>query len=206
MLKKALATLIGPVFVVPVLIGTTAALTSPAQPAVAQEDETCDGVTVVVEFPDGDSERGCAADPSDGLDALRQAGFTVTEVSSQPGMVCRINALPDTSCSQAPPPEDYWSYWTADPGDSAWDYSPAGPTVVEPEAGSAQGWAFGAGDEPSDAPSTASADESASDDTASNSGADDEDENGKYWWLVAPMLVIALILLTLAVKKRRDDE
>ncbi len=66
------------------------------------------GVTVIVDFSalGGDVEARCApALPRTGLDALAEAGFTVTPLTTQPAFVCRIDGLPgpgDESCIDDP--------------------------------------------------------------------------------------------------------
>nr|BFF22984.1 hypothetical protein GCM10025732_09490 [Glycomyces mayteni] len=130
-----------------VLFGAVAAVGVPAAGAGAQE--VCGGVVVVVDFGELDGlETGCAADPADGLDALAQAGFAVTEVAAIRGMVCSIDALPATDCGASPPADAYWSYWHANAGDEEWTYSMVGGADATPDAGDFEGWAFGDGSAP----------------------------------------------------------
>lgn len=123
-------------------------LVLPAAPASAQS--ACRGVIVVVDFGAlaPDPVAGCAADPADGLDALVRAGFTVTEVSSIRGMVCRIDDLPETGCGGSPAADAYWSYWHAGPDDAEWTYSMVGGAAASPDPGDLEGWAFGDGSAP----------------------------------------------------------
>ena len=91
------------------------------------------------------------ADPADAdtsvddVDVLKAAGHTATYLPRQPGMVCRIDSLPDP-CNGAPVTA-YWSYWQASPGGS-WSYSTVGAASTHPKNGTVQGWAFGAGKPP----------------------------------------------------------
>lgn len=110
------------------------------------------GVSVIVDFGQlGSVNSGCAAgSPSTGLKALSGAGFGYKLVSDQPGMVCRINNLPNP-CVEPPPVDKYWSYWIAERGGS-WTYSTKGAGNRTPPVGSVDGWAFGAGKPPAQAP------------------------------------------------------
>ena len=91
-------------------VGLAGALAA-AGPAAASDGPctTADGVTVIVDASavGGSISQRCAPDkPSSGLDALRRAGFTWSPVSSQPGMVCRIDSRPapsEQSCASSPP-------------------------------------------------------------------------------------------------------
>lgn len=111
---------------------------------------TTDGVTVVVDFGalgPGVIVRCVSEVPASGTDALADAGFTVTPVTTLPGFVCRIDGLPGPdaeSCATTPPATAYWSYWTAPRGGS-WRYSPVGATFSTPVAGTVEGWRFSTG-------------------------------------------------------------
>lgn len=114
------------------------------------------GVSVVVDFGSfGGTQTGCAGAPPTGLAALSQAGFSVVQVTTQPGFVCRIDGVPpaqDDACVRTPPTTAYWSYWTAAPGARSWSYSTQGAASTHPEQGASEGWAFGAGSPPAAAP------------------------------------------------------
>jgi hypothetical protein len=130
-----------------VLLLVLASLTAPPAQAAA-----CAGVTVVVDSTalGGGVRTGCAAgDPTSGLAALTATGSTYSFVPRQPGLVCRVNALPNP-CNGAPV-SAYWSYWHAVPGGS-WTYSSAGAGAHDPAPGSVEGWAFGAGTQPGVSP------------------------------------------------------
>jgi len=181
----------------------------PASPAFSQS--RCSGVTVVVDFgslaaaPTSTPATGCAADPADGLDALVQAGFSVTEVASIRGMVCRIDELPDTDCGAAPPAKEYWSYWHAEPGDSEWTYSIVGGAGATPDAGDLEGWVFGDGSTP---PATTPADAAATTDSDSNAESDpgaesNSDSSGSLTWIIA-VAALALIAALVVWRLRRD--
>ncbi|KJK51802.1 hypothetical protein UK23_05700 [Lentzea aerocolonigenes] len=122
----------------------------------------CDGVTVVVDFRGlgGGVRQGCApGSPASGVAALSAAGFGYTFASRQPGFVCRINEKPGTDtdkCVTTSPASAYWSYWHA-PAGGAWSYSNSGAASHVPARGTAEGWAFGAGEQPGMAPPAAPA-------------------------------------------------
>jgi hypothetical protein len=177
-----------------VLIAAVAAVGVPAGSAGAQE--TCAGVTVVVDFGSlaGDSKTGCAADPGDGLDALAQAGFSVTEVASIRGMVCRIDALPETDCGASPPADAYWSYWHANPGDEEWTYSMVGGADASPDPGDLEGWAFGDGSEP---PAVAPGD------AVATAAPEAESGGGDFTWIIA-VAALAVIGALVVWRLRRD--
>lgn len=134
-------------------VGAAAMLTAVAAPAWASPAEArdggCEGVTVVVDSGREQASVGCAADPANGIEALTQAGFAVTEVSSFPGAVCRIDDHPETDCGPMPPADASWSYWYAD-ADGEWAFSSGGAMTRELEAGDVEGWAFGDGSAPPD--------------------------------------------------------
>src|SRR5690606_35718042 len=108
-----------------------------ASPAGAQ-DGGCEGAAVVVDPGEGRAAVGCAEDPSNGLEALAQAGFTVVEVGSFPGAVCRIDGFPETACGPMPPADASWTYWYADAA-GAWTYSSVVAAVRDPDAGDVDG-------------------------------------------------------------------
>jgi len=113
---------------------------------------TASGVTVVVDFRTlgGDVEVRCASAPvTTGLDALEQAGFTYTLVTSSLGaLVCRVDGEPsaaDEDCRDTPPQSAYWSYWNA-PNGGDWEYSTSGAGSREVTAGGFEGWSFSVDD------------------------------------------------------------
>jgi len=133
-----------------------AALAVPAAPSSAAE---CTGVIVVVDFASlgGGAQKGCAAgDPQSGVTALTGAGFEPSRAAQQPGyFVCRIDGKPvNDPCQRASPADAYWSYWQAEPG-GTWRFSNLGAAERDPEPGDVDGWAFGAGDPPSQPPPAA---------------------------------------------------
>jgi hypothetical protein len=168
----------------------------PATPASAQDG--CLEVTVVVDFGALAAEpaTGCAADPANGLDALAQAGFSVTEVASIRGMVCRIDELPESNCGAAPPAKEYWSYWRADSGDAEWAYSPVGGGDARPESGDVEGWVFGDGSTP---PAIAPDDAAA---TTEGQGPEAKDETS-FTWIIA-VAALAVIAALVILRMRRD--
>lgn len=127
----------------------TASLVVPAGylagPAAAAACSGTSGVTVVVQFPDGHVEIGCAlGDPSTGVEALENAGFPVDPVYKS-AFVCRIKGEPSTDhCQSTPPANAYWAYYHAESG-GGWAYSTSGAWGRNPKPGSVEGWRFGDG-------------------------------------------------------------
>ncbi|MGB7982564.1 MAG: hypothetical protein WCF36_17420 [Candidatus Nanopelagicales bacterium] len=120
----------------------------PAGPAAAAECPGSSGVTVIVDTGSSISTRCASGDPRSGLAALSSAGFSVTQVQTQPGFVCRIDGLPSKDpCRVTPPTSAYWSYWYAPKGGS-WSYSSRGAGAHDPAPGSVEGWRFGSGQQP----------------------------------------------------------
>lgn len=172
------------------------AVAFPASPAAAHDG--CLEVTVVVDFGAlaPDPATGCASSPANGLDALVQAGFSVTEVASIRGMVCRIDELPESTCGAAPPAKEYWSYWRAGSDDAEWAYSPVGGADARPDAGDVEGWVFGDGSTP---PALAPDDAAA----ATEGHGPDEDDETSFTWLIA---VAALaVIAALAIWRMRRN-
>ena len=131
------------------------AVAAPAAEAAACSGSS--GVTVVVDFGSlgGGVQTGCAGgDPASGLAALSAAGHGYTFVPRQFGLVCQIDARPNP-CNGAPTTA-YWSYWHATRGGS-WSYATAGAGGYNPQPGTVEGWAFGAGGRPGIAPPAAPA-------------------------------------------------
>jgi hypothetical protein len=87
----------------------------------------------------------CApGDPTTGFAALAGAGFSVDQVPSVPGFLCRIDGLPSPaqeSCASTPPATAYWVYWHAPRGGS-WTYSSSGAGTRNPAPGTVEGWSF----------------------------------------------------------------
>ena len=131
------------------------AVAAPAAEAAACSGSS--GVTVVVDFGSlgGGVQTGCAGgDPASGLAALSAAGHGYTFVPRQFGLVCQIDGRPNP-CNGAPTTA-YWSYWHATRGGS-WSYATAGAGGYNPQPGTVEGWAFGAGGRPGIAPPAAPA-------------------------------------------------
>jgi hypothetical protein len=146
-------------------------------PPAAHAAERCDGVWVVVDATElgGSVTTRCAeGDPSSGLAALEAAGHSYTFVPRVPGMVCTIDQRPEP-CNGAPS-EAYWSYWHADEGGS-WTYASRGAGERDPQPGTVEGWAFGAGDRPGTSPPQ-SAPSSSGEDTSSSGTSDSSGSSG----------------------------
>ena len=139
------------------LLVSAAGLVVAAPAAEAAACSGSSGVTVVVDFGSlgGGVQTGCAGgDPASGLAALSAAGHGYTFVPRQFGLVCQIDARPNP-CNGAPTTA-YWSYWHATRGGS-WSYATAGAGGYNPQPGTVEGWAFGAGGRPGIAPPAAPA-------------------------------------------------
>jgi hypothetical protein len=139
------------------LVAAAAGLVVAAPAAEAAACSGSSGVTVVVDFGSlgGGVQTGCAGgDPASGLAALSAAGHGYTFVPRQFGLVCQIDARPNP-CNGAPTTA-YWSYWHATRGGS-WSYATAGAGGYNPQPGTVEGWAFGAGGRPGIAPPAAPA-------------------------------------------------
>lgn len=105
------------------------------------------GVTVVVDFDPMSDEAvvRCALGAQDsGLDALENAGFTVTSEPG-PGTVCTIDALPAEGYPYCWLTGGYWSYWKAGAQGDAWSASGTGPGAGPLTEGSVEGWRFAPG-------------------------------------------------------------
>lgn len=127
-------------FVVLLLAGASVTAASPARAEVCSGTS---GVTVIVQFPDGHIESGCApGDPATGIQALTRAGFRPTPVPGQQGAtVCQINDQPAAG-EQCWQPPNYWAYFYAQRGGS-WTYSDYGAGNRDPKPGTVEGWKFG---------------------------------------------------------------
>lgn len=124
-----------------------------AMPAHTDPSASCagdSGVTVVVQMPDA-THYGCATgDPATGEEALTGAGFELEHDTS--GMVCSIGhegtwypveGEDGWTCGDFD--GTYWSYWTAEEGDSEWTSSQVGAAEHDPAVGEAIGWRHGDG-------------------------------------------------------------
>ena len=133
-------------------LGLLAASPAASRPNAGACTDTA-GVTVVVDFGSagGGVHTRCAEAPvKSGFEALSKAGFDITNVRSQPGFLCQIDAKPASDCQSVPNASSYWSYWYASRGES-WTYSSSGASR-KPPAGSVEGWSFGASQPPMAAP------------------------------------------------------
>ena len=137
-----------------VLVATAlwAVPTSVAPSAPAQALECPDGIIVVVDpgpLGGGVTSRCVTTSPSNGVQALRDAGHRVDFVPGQPGFVCQIDVRPDP-CNRAPA-HAYWSYWYADQG-GTWRYSNVGAGDPSTPRSNVEGWRFGDGSSPPSTP------------------------------------------------------
>ena len=141
------------------MFGTATGMVVLAPPAYAAACDAAEsGVTMVVDFGPlggGIDVRCASGDPSDGVVALRGAGFSVAGTTRWgDAFVCRINGLPTAAaepCRDTPPVSAYWSYWHA-PRGGLWSYSQVGARAYNPAVGTVEGWSFGTGNPPGIAP------------------------------------------------------
>lgn len=130
------------------LTGAGLALSPPAQAAACAGTS---GVTVVVQSGSSADVRCVPGDPSSAGAALQSAGFSVTQVQTQPGAICTINGAPSVSCVRMPPTSQYWSVHHA-PAGGSWTYSSKGAFAYDPAPGTVVGFRLGSGQAPSIAP------------------------------------------------------
>lgn len=104
------------------------------------------GVWVIVDLPQATMAAGCATNPRNGQDALEQIGVTTTSTSK--GLICELQGRPLDSCSKYKgfnkKTGEYWGYWHRDSPQSGWTYSKKGATNYQPQAGTIEGWRWGA--------------------------------------------------------------
>lgn len=120
------------------------------------------GVHVVVDFGSlgGGVRTGCHATSTSayGDDAFRGAGFTLSWSSGYPGVVCRVEGVPESEpCADMPPADAYWGLFEAH--GSGWQYSQKGVTGVRLDPGDSVAFVWqdgGSTDAPSTAPGPAS--------------------------------------------------
>ena len=130
------------------LAGGGLAVSSPAQAAPCTGSS---GVTVVVQSGGSADVRCASGDPGSAGAALQSAGFSVQQVQTQPGAICTIGGVPDTSCVRMPPTSRYWAFHTA-PAGGSWSYSSQGAYAYDPKPGTVVGFRLGSGAAPSVAP------------------------------------------------------
>ena len=210
-----------------------------AMPAHTDPSAACagdSGVTVVVQMPDA-THYGCATgDPATGEEALTGAGFELEHDTS--GMVCSIGhegtwypveGEDGWTCGDFD--GTYWSYWTAEEGDSEWTSSQVGAAEHDPAVGEAIGWRHGDGnkapadgevpapDATGDATSESSpADSSPSgseespttppaSDEAADGAAEEASDQGQSSWvtwaLVGGVVLLAAAVVTVVLRRRR---
>lgn len=116
------------------ILGSAAGVVGTVTTATAAACAPGTGVTVVVE-----GQVRC--DSNGGGDAASNftgAGHSLTYVSSQPGMVCRVDGAPASAgCVNAPPANKYWGLFWSDGKTGAWKYSSLGVGALNVPQG---GW------------------------------------------------------------------
>ncbi|MFB6943554.1 hypothetical protein ACFWGL_37975 [Streptomyces sp. NPDC060286] len=141
---------------------TVAAFAATSAPAGAAPQPmgrctTSSGVVLAVDFSHwgGPIYRSCGTTPTTGYELLNQGGWRTTGTGHDgPAFICRIGysghrggkqypTPKQDDCVLTPPASAYWSYWHADPGQSAWEYSQLGAMLYKPKPGSVDLWIFG---------------------------------------------------------------
>ena len=136
----------------PIALLVAGAALVPVAPATAAACSSSSGVTVVVDFDNGDIQVRCATVHAgdNGYAVLRAAGFTPRNVQDgrNGAALCSIDNVPDHTCTSMPPTSEYWAYFHAKPG-GQWAYSSYGGGSYYPKPGSVEGWHFrGSPDDP----------------------------------------------------------
>lgn len=108
------------------------------------------GVTVAVDFKafgSGTQVRCAPGDPTTGVAALQQAGFTPAGTTRYGlAFICRINNKPAPAqdpCANTPSAMASWSYYHASRTATTWTYSTTGASTYNPVPGAIEAWAFG---------------------------------------------------------------
>ncbi|NBE83384.1 hypothetical protein [Micromonospora rubida] len=128
-----------------------------AAPLPVGQCTTTSGVILAVDFRrwGGPLTRSCGTTPTTGYELLNQGGWKTTGTQHDgPAFICRIGyagfdngtrypTAADEKCILTPPASAYWSYWHADPGSNAWQYSQLGAMSYRPKPGSVDLWIFG---------------------------------------------------------------
>ena len=157
------------------LLALVAVPVTPAGPAsaVSGRCQSGEGVTVVVDYGPLGGGVVIACDPDGGgkpaAEVVKDAGFTLEYVSSQPGFVCRLNGRPSADegedCADTPPADAYWGLFWSDGEPATWVYSSEGAGSLDVPDGGSIGWRFQDGgdrENPSAPPTAAAAQEAPS--------------------------------------------
>lgn len=123
-------------------------------PKLPKATTSCTGVWVVVDRGNGQYTTRCATKYTNGLTALKSAGFSVKTFTTAFGKsLCQVTKFPascDTTFASG-----YWSYWTAVQNDDGtwgdWGYASTGPATSTPAKGTAEAHLWVAGSIPWDA-------------------------------------------------------
>lgn len=206
-------------------------MTEPATSGAGSSPCAADAVLVVVdpgELVSSTPIARCtqAAPARDGIDALEQAGFSVTgttrfgrslvcRIDDRPSVEARLAIGPTTThqerCVDTPPATAYWSYWHAAPGECTWIYSQTGATTHTPEAAGAEGWSFALAAAPGAAPApsigpcdvTVSTKVSSTDMRSGPNGGGSPEGSGRIDPLFGVVLLLVMILAALTLARRR---
>lgn len=173
------------------LIVSAVGLTVPAQ-AAGSDAASCTsggGVWVVV----ADLRSGCATNPANGVDALKQIGVTVSESK---GMLCALDNKPEGACTKtfAQNGEQYWMYFHAMPG-GTWAFSQEGAAQYKPKPGSVEGWVWGKTEATTPPMPSFDATASTTSPSATASATPAEQKKSDGMGLLLPLGVTALVVL-----------
>ncbi|GAA3558324.1 hypothetical protein GCM10022222_47380 [Amycolatopsis ultiminotia] len=170
------------------------------------------GVTVVVDFQGlgGDPLIRCAPGPQEnGVTALQNAGLELAGTGKYGlSLICRIERKPaDQSCTDMPPENATWSFWTATNG-GKWAASQVGVQSWQPPAGSFEGWSFAIDKSYTDypPPRTAPVRKANAPAPAPAAAQTATSDSGFPWGLVIGIVVVVLIAaagVVTAVRRRR---
>jgi hypothetical protein len=142
--RRATAVLAGMALAAPAVTFLAAPATAATGSALEGACTDDDGVTVVVDSTalGGGIDVGCAPQGGvTGTEALLAAGFT--EARDPSGFICAIDGLPDPCPTEFT--GEYWSYWSAAPGDGDWESYQEGSDTAVTAPGAVEGWRYGDG-------------------------------------------------------------
>lgn len=194
---RLLVALVGAMLLGPVPGAVASPSTPPSETAQACTDGG--GVWVAVDLPEKTIAAGCAHNPSNGMDALRQIGVEPRQTPDKPGFVCAMQGLPEGACSRHEgydkKTRSYWSYWHATAPGAPWSYSQQGAEQRKPPAGSVEGWRWGDKVQPRTTASPVAAPAEVP-----------EPSSGTPWWVWAALAVTALGGLVVMWQRRRGND
>lgn len=117
----------------------------PTPPSLPKASTSCSGVWVVVNRGNSQQTVRCATTYTNGLVALKSAGFSIKTTKTNYGQfLCQIQGYPSKCTSTA---NTFWGYWKAtqkaDGSWGTWTFSDNGAEKSKPRKGVAEGWIYG---------------------------------------------------------------